>query len=543
MSRFSSFLLSSVVTMFVAHGAHATDLSKAISSRLFNPSEGMFEEEFITRSIEAFRQASKGKNSIDQEDVKLQMKAIAAQQLARSVSEFISFDLDGDGFASSIEIQAVGGSQRLETVMLRDVDKDGKVSQDEWFAANAKRNGSSEFLATKTLERYAQFLALDQDASNSITFDEYKTIAGGVFRHFDTDADGRISGAEFGEWSKARRLKAVGATGKVGAPPEEKSRPPVEVTEMVQRAKEAQLPTPSADGDFRLPFPTVSQQKSTRRAAGNTDTKCIFPDVKPGEKIAIFSTYEGVKPTSINLGDETWVIDVHIEEGNEPLYVILPSYDPVVWRFNGAVDRVDKVVPTAMSRGNNSGKGMGGSGIVGIDKSKVTFLENSQCLSYFNGPVEEARMKGVIAEHIGRQPDYKGSSYHTEKISIPSMAVTEGVSSPPWADDGPALERIDPASVVAPVPVKEYGLLPGSRGLRQLVDGGYLEKIPNGNGYDQYRIIKTFPAFPTNMTGGIQPTFLLAPGVQKPGGDPGWACLIDEATGKVLSGVGGMMCR
>jgi hypothetical protein len=64
------------------------------------------------------------------------------------------------------------------------------------------------------------------------------------------------------------------------------------------------------------------------------------------------------------------------------------------------------------------------------------------------------------------------------------------------------------------------------------------------SGYDSYRIIKTFPKFPVGMTGGMQPTFLLAPGVKKPAGDTGWACVIDEATGKVLAGsAASPMCR
>ncbi|WP_222042096.1 hypothetical protein [Rhizobium laguerreae] len=295
-----------------------------------------------------------------------------------------------------------------------------------------------------------------------------------MFSFYDKDGDARISELEYDEWLKQRRKLSTQGN---KASAQERIRLPSRVTDRTdllsgrnEPTKPAQPTAQSTPSDFNLPIGKPSQENAQRRGLRLGDEKCVFPALGADEKIVIYSTYEGVKPTSVNLGDETWVVDITVEPGKEPLYVILPSYDPMVWRFSGAIERVAKVVPTAMARGNNSGVGMGGSGVIGIEGSKVSFLENSQCLSYFNGVVEEAKMRGRVSAFLGRQPDFKASAYHTEKVTIPSMAVVEGNGAPPWTSDAPSVEDIEPSTVVAAVEVKRYGLLPGGYGIKQLLE-------------------------------------------------------------------------
>lgn len=532
-------VLVSIFALMISQNAQAGTSDVAISSELFSPNPGDYREEFVTRAINSFRQTSGRAPTIGKELATQRQQIAAASRLANMFSGFIALDLDGDGHVTPQELAIVKGvaaESALMPLTRFDTDKDGKVSMDEWIAGNsAGENRNQDFGAFD--RNVARYLEIDPNKDGSISLDEFRSVAGAVFDHFDVDKNGSVSADEVLEWKKVireNRERKNSATGQefLSGQKQNANSPIGPKTLSSKGQEQKQLKTAVEP----LPAPKTSPSNTPKALAafGLDASKCVFPALNDNEKLTVYSTYEGVKTTNINLGAETWIVDVNVSPGTEPLYVVLPSYAPVIWRFSGAVERVSKVVPTSLIRADNSGVGTGGSGVVGIDSSKVSFLESSECLKYFNGPVEEAKMRGLMADILGRQPDYKGSSYHTEKVVLPAMTVQEGQSVPPWSDEGLNVEDIDPKIVVSASPAKRFDILPGRRGIKQLLQNGFLEKIQGDQ--QSYRIIKTFSSFPTGLMGGLPLTFLLAPGVEKPSGSTGWACVIDEKTGKILSG-------
>ena len=80
--------------------------------------------------------------------------------------------------------------------------------------------------------------------------------------------------------------------------------------------------------------------------------------------------------------------------------------------------------------------------------------------------------------------------------------------------------------VIANVPVERYDTLPGSAGLKQLVDKGALLQV----NADLYRILRPM-RMPAELSGAH---FTLMKGVPQPDGRYRGACVIDQETGQAL---------
>src|SRR5205823_2153791 len=71
------------------------------------------------------------------------------------------------------------------------------------------------------------------------------------------------------------------------------------------------------------------------------------PGVAPDDVVVLFGAYEGdavSTATLVGQDDGTQTARVVIEPGTASLSVLLTSYEPVIWRFEGAVDRVSQVL-------------------------------------------------------------------------------------------------------------------------------------------------------------------------------------------------------
>lgn len=93
-----------------------------------------------------------------------------------------------------------------------------------------------------------------------------------------------------------------------------------------------------------------------------------------------------------------------------------------------------------------------------------------------------------LDRRMGRAPDDFLLHSATGKLGIPS-----GIDLDP-AQSANALVEIDPATVLAPGGVETYHVLPGERGLQQLVADGKLEPVG-----DTYRILKPISRFPAGL--------------------------------------------
>jgi hypothetical protein len=272
------------------------------------------------------------------------------------------------------------------------------------------------------------------------------------------------------------------------------------------------------------------------------NAKCFIPPIRPSEQLVLFSFYEGTKQTDVTLsgqeGDETFVVDVAIEEGSDPLYIVLTSHGSTLYRFTGAVERISTVVPTSTTRKSNSGEGIGGSGVVGVPKNKVAFLESWNCLTPFNetGGLDEAKARGELSLILsGRQPDFISATYAVNSVQLPSMRTsTNKVDHDQVKEHGLPVISVDPNVVVSAIPAERWEVLPGPAGIKQLVQQGYLKRL-NSEGYQQeYKIVKSFPRFPAALSGGHTYKFLLGRGVKSPEGQAGWSCILSEETGLPL---------
>ena len=441
---------------------------------------------YLQQVMQPLNQFMGVKGFVERADVDKFAERMRADGRKAGVASIIGFDRDGDALVTRAEIEeSIAGEQafRSPAPMAKD-QLDRRVS--ELMKADTNGDGAIDYREMRTFSERAV-----SASSNVIELvDGY--IALGV--------NGRLTARSLYDQAK-------------------------DAFDKVDTDKDTFI----SEEEFK-PFQQVSAM--SRGASAASQHRCELPKVIPGSKLVLFGTGSGTRQATVSLagddGDVTNVADVHVEPGDEPLYIVLTSYSSMLWRFSGAIDRVVRVVATSTRRADNSGAGLGGSGVTGVPKERVAFLASWNCLSGFRrlGDIEEAKTRGSLSQIVGQQPDVKGGSEVTEKVSIPSMKVETGNRAPGWR--GLPVVDVTPETVVAAVPVKRFDVMPGETGLAQLVERGNLVRMGSSNAY---KIVKTFPRFPTGLTGGIQPNFLLGIGVELPKGSPGWACVTSEETG------------
>ena len=263
---------------------------------------------------------------------------------------------------------------------------------------------------------------------------------------------------------------------------------------------------------------------------------CEIPQVGKKDKLILLGAYGASALSNVTiLGQEkeTKAAELSIEEGTEPLYIIISSYKGVIWNVVGATDRISNIVLTSFVGSN---KGIVGSGVVGIDRSKVSFLAESQrCIRYFGSTKvpEAAQAVGSVRALAGRDPDYVVGVNEIGFASLPNGPVEKltRLHRPSIIDrellrfSPSGVMRLDPDDVVSETPAELYEVLPQEAGLAQLLTEGKIERVDR-----DYRI-KEKIRFPAGLNGGHSVRFVLSRGVPKPDGDPGHSCVYSESTG------------
>jgi hypothetical protein len=272
---------------------------------------------------------------------------------------------------------------------------------------------------------------------------------------------------------------------------------------------------------------------------------CALPEAAADDRIVLFGSHEGDGIPTVTVAgqdEQTTTARVLIEPGTDPLYIVLSSYQPSIWRFEGAVTRVARVVVA----------GAGQQGVIGISADRLTDLSDDSgsysdptCFDPFYDvrTGEGVAARGVVERILARSVDVFAGQYDVGILSLPSATVSPGVAAaaPEGLDPGlygfathyysGGLVQIEPTAV-APAGVAEpYEIFPSTFGLAQLVGSGALEI----HGDRDYYIAKPIPRFPAGLTGGLSVTFVLGRGVPMPAGDPGHSCVISEETGLPLA--------
>ena len=523
---------------------------------------------------------------ISYSDHRLKEQKESIRQRSRHLTNWLNRDLDGNGVVTREELErlfigkvrkqiSIHGirlqptpeqiSQSLSNLVGKalkaDADGDGNISFSEILShAKTKQRPSRR----PWWGSYLVPLSLDRDGDEMVTEEEYAKSIGEVLRKIDVDGNGRFSAGEVAALRKeVKQLRKI-----------------------ARSANRAPRRRKKATGTRRKQKIRGARRK--QRVAGAAST-CQFPAVPAGAKVILLGTHEGyaLSTTSLGNGDDVVsVANLWIEPGNRPLYIIVSSGSPMIWQVSGYLDRVTALVANAYTPNR---KNASAAGVVGLPKDRVYVTPNSDCIDSFTQS-QSSRADGASAKLrniLGRSADSILANQSVNTVSLPSgifdnMAAygdavhvrMSGPGGPLWRQlfkrRPGGLVRVTPYSVVSRLQAKPYEVLPRQAGLARLLEDGALEiigshelvtddgtpirgaeehgiNVSNENGelsdfstHREFRILKKF-SYPPGLSNGHAVWFLLAPGVERPDGNPGQSCLIDQKTGKTI--VVGRHCR
>lgn len=273
---------------------------------------------------------------------------------------------------------------------------------------------------------------------------------------------------------------------------------------------------------------------------------CTLPAPSAQAQVVVFGTYSSQALADVSVGGsaaETNTVEVQIEPGDTPLYVVATSYEAMIWRFTGATERVEQAALLSFHGDRNKSVY---AGATGLRARRVSVQSSTDCLSgaayYKANSVEGVRAAAALATVLGRPADlllpvnrFGTGIALPSGTALPVTAATlpAGFDPTTWRDAQRfykgGLVSLDPSDVVSPTPAEKYKVLPNQMGISQLVGSGALQP----DGYNRFRIVKPIPHYPASMGGAHSVTLILGSGIPVPAGHAGHSCVLD-ATGKAL---------
>lgn len=449
-------------------------------------------DDYVASLEKEVREADLDADGLDRADVELFHQMDVARQGSRALGQAMAYDLDGDFRVTLAEIErsmTSGGIVRQQEAehRLEQFDKDGNrvITLDE-----ARR---AMFLDTREDSRLAELLALDPNPADNLTRAEVDTMARTAFHIVDQDHDGTISADERAAiWDQVYLARWLRAT-------------PV----------------------------------------------CPLPPAPKEAKLVAFSTSGGQAVSSAAIGgldEATELVDVTIEPGEKPLYLVLTSHNSVIWRFAGHTERISQAVvhtyiPAMPAPGSGIkledgrpriGEGMSAGGVIGLPAETVS-IEPTNC---FPSTGTDEALAAQIERGAGHKVDAQLTARVAQAVAFPSGKVREYAEKdrvpPPAGFDafmwqgatnawpaGPI--EVDPAKVVAAAPVEATTVLPGKFGVSQLAGSGAIVKQRNG----AWLITRPIEHFPARLEGYHYTMMILPRGMAMPAGIPP-RCLIHE---------------
>lgn len=266
---------------------------------------------------------------------------------------------------------------------------------------------------------------------------------------------------------------------------------------------------------------------------------CVMPALPSDAKFILLGAHGGAAISPASIGGpsfETQVVEVKIEPGDEPLYIMASSFYPVIWRLSGATWRITRMTVT----NDQKAGGVPTAGVVGLDRQRVTFLGPGCPVVIYKTELSGA-VKDKVQQLLGRLPDAVVTPHQfVWKIALPSGDFSyagngalrpDGFDPTLWRQSmwvwSAGIADIEAKDIVGANPATPYAVLPGAAGLAQLVSEGAVRRTREG-----WRIIRPIPYFPAGLQV-LQPDLLiLAKGVPMPDGYWGGACLVIEDTGE-----------
>ena len=295
--------------------------------------------------------------------------------------------------------------------------------------------------------------------------------------------------------------------------------------------------------------------------------------------LVMLGAYVGHTISSVAIGSddvETYVSQIGIEPGTQPLFIVATSYCSMIWMLDGDVDRVEGFIVIAYE--TIPGTTTPSVGVIGLPKDRVVLPESTTALRYNHAPETKEYLNRELIGAFGRPADKIVLIHTLAKVALPTGTIVSDASFPSikqppttgpaaavWEEfshRGGRVAQIDALKVVSAVPARDYQVLPQEAGLTQLLEEGALEpagwtRIRQNTGgltfegnariidwrgaeiqFDRenivpsdYRIARKM-RFPAGLFGGHKVSFILGKGVPYPDGDPGRSSVTSEETGQ-----------
>ena len=245
---------------------------------------------------------------------------------------------------------------------------------------------------------------------------------------------------------------------------------------------------------------------------------CQIDPPRPDERTTVIYVKSGAALSSVTIGGDdviTEVVDVEIAPAEKPHYIVLSSGKPIIWRFTGRRDTISRIIVLGSQYTTASR-----SGVIGVPRDRIVFAKPTmdeaaaeklqwkslasiskvkacEASTYFSIP------KAFRMQLAGEEPstrfavDQFVERLKADTIRIPQDGWVERevpTSGPGWVKwPGPSLGRhelfagegharrldhhgriveINAADVTSPEIVRDYVVLPGAEGLKQLMASG-----------------------------------------------------------------------
>ncbi len=530
----------------------------------------------------------------------LQPGATLGTYTERLRQEFRQLDADQDGVLTAADADlhdAVAKAQlRMAAAMqvLRaDLDRDGAVTADELrrYLAYERRSQTGPSVAQSIEAEVRRAMAADKDGDGKLTLAEVMSAAEGL-------ADNRYN-AMFGLSARIRQLVAQSHSGDGRLTLADFEALGAEQFRAVDADNNGTISQDELNG-FRRRQAEETRRKAeaafaeTRRKAeaereAKMQAECVMPKASDAAKVVVLSARRGEALSRVALGSQDVVTgtgEIRIEPGAEPLYIVVITDEPTIWRLTGAVDRVERLVGAGLSNmeakarvsvsagvitlGSTAGEAKKADatpliGFSGLPAERVSFVARTSCFKPFveAKSTDAAVAVGLVRRQSGKDPTVVVGRYNVGAFVVPSGTIRSGYddktqprltivkefgtltlsgdvsgvvvqTGPIDLDQDLANSRpggvvdVDDKSVVAGVPVMRYDMLPGLAGLMQLQNSGAITRNKRGE-FIIHREIR----LPAGLSD--HPVkFLLLHGVPLPQGDTGGVTVISEDTGQVI---------